>query len=223
MAAVQAEAGRAGFRIENKECRKIKEKKKMKNFGKAWVVLIVILVVLLLVGLAVFSWYISGYNKAVNLEKATERAWADIDAALQRRLDLVPNLVNTVKGYATHEKELFENIAKSREKYFQAGSRAGQIQASNELSGFLSRLLMLQENYPELKASQNFLALQDQLEGTENRINVARTRYNQAAEQLNAYTKQFFGSFFCRRAGVKPVEYFEATERAKTEVPEVKF
>jgi len=195
----------------------------MKNFGKAWVVLIVILVVLLLVGLAVFSWYISGYNRAINLEKATERAWADIDATLQRRLDLVPNLVNTVKGYATHEKELFENIAKSREKYFQADNRAGQIQASNELSGFLSRLLMLQENYPELKASENFRDLQVALEGTENRINVARTRYNQAAEQLNAYTKQFFGSFFCRRAGVKPVEYFEATERAKTEVPEVKF
>ena len=195
----------------------------MKNFGKAWVVLIVILVVLLLVGLAVFSWYINGYNRAVNLEKATERAWADIDAALQRRLDLVPNLVSTVKGYATHEKELFENIAKSREKYFQADNRAGQIEASNELSGFLSRLLMLQENYPELKANQNFLALQDQLEGTENRINVARTRYNQAAEALNAYAKQFFGSFFCRRAGVKPVEYFEATQQAKTEVPEVNF
>jgi LemA protein len=195
----------------------------MKNFGKAWVVLIVILAVLLLVGLGIFSWYIKGYNRAVNLEKATERAWADIDATLQRRLDLVPNLVNTVKGYATHEKELFENIAKSREKYFQADSRAGQIQASNELSGFLSRLLMLQENYPELKASENFRDLQVALEGTENRINVARTRYNQAAEQLNAYTKQFFGSFFCRRAGVKPVEYFEATERAKTEVPEVKF
>jgi LemA protein len=195
----------------------------MKNFGKAWVVLIVILAVLLLVGLGIFSWYIKGYNRAVNLEKATERAWADIDATLQRRLDLVPNLVNTVKGYATHEKELFENIAKSREKYFQADSRAGQIQASNELSGFLSRLLMLQENYPELKASENFRDLQVALEGTENRINVARTRYNQAAEQLNAYAKQFFGSFFCRRAGVEPVEYFEATERAKTEVPEVKF
>lgn len=195
----------------------------MRYFGKVWIVLIVILVVLLLVGVGIFSWYINGYNRAVNLEKATERAWADIDAALQRRLDLVPNLVSTVKGYATHEKELFENIAKSREKYFQADNRARQIEASNELSGFLSRLLMLQENYPELKANQNFLALQDQLEGTENRINVARTRYNQAAEALNAYAKQFFGSFFCRRAGVKPVEYFEATERAKTEVPEVKF
>ncbi len=195
----------------------------MKNFGKAWVILIVVLSVLLLVGVGIFSWYISGYNKAVNLEQATEKAWANIDAALQRRLDLIPNLVNTVKGYATHEKELFENIAQARTKYFNAGDREGKIEASNELSGFLSRLLMLQENYPDLKANQNFLDLQTSLEGTENRINVARTRYNEAAEALNAYAKQFFGSFFCKRAGIKPAEYFEATEQAKTEVPQVQF
>jgi LemA protein len=194
----------------------------MKDFGKAWVGLIVI-VVIVLIGLGIFGWYISGYNKAVNREQATENAWANIDAALQRRLDLVPNLVETVKGYASHEKELFENIAKSREKYFQADSRAGKIEASNELSGFLSRLLMLQENYPQLRASDNFRDLQVALEGTENRIAVARTRYNEAAKLLNSYSREFFGSFFCKRAGVKPVEYFEATEQAKTEVPEVKF
>ena len=195
----------------------------MRNFGKTWVVLVAILIVILLVALGVFRWYISGYNKAVNLEQGAEKGWADIDAALQRRLDLVPNLVNTVKGYAEHEKELFENIAKSREKYFQAGNRAGKIEASNELSGFLSRLLMLQENYPQLKASENFRDLQAQLEGTENRIAVARTRYNEAAKLLNSYTRQFFGSFFCKRAGVEKVEYFEATEQAKSEVPKVEF
>lgn len=195
----------------------------MKNHGQTWVLLVAILTVLLISGAVLMPWYINGYNRAVKLQQATEKTWADIDAALQRRLDLVPNLVATVQGYAKHEKELFESIAKSREKYFQAGSREGQIEASNELSGFLSRLLMLQEKYPELKASQNFLALQDQLEGTENRIAVARTRYNEAAEVLNAYTKQFFGSFFCRRAGVKPVEYFKATEQAKKEVPKVEF
>ncbi len=196
----------------------------MRNFGKTWVVLIAILIVILLVALGVFRWYVSGYNNAVNLEQGAEKGWADIDAALQRRLDLVPNLVSTVKGYAEHEKELFENIAKSREKYFQAGdNRAGKIEASNELSGFLSRLLMLQENYPELKASENFRDLQSQLEGTENRINVARTRYNEAAKLLNSYTRQFFGSFFCKRAGVEKVDYFEATEQAKSEVPKVEF
>jgi LemA protein len=195
----------------------------MRNFGKIWIVLIAVLIVVLLIGLGVFRWYISGYNKAVNLEQGAEKAWADIDAALQRRLDLVPNLVNTVKGYAEHEKELFENIAKSREKYFQAGNRAEKIEASNQLTGFLNRLLMLQENYPQLKASENFRDLQSQLEGTENRIAVARIRYNEAAKELNAYTKQFFGSFFCKRAGVEKVDYFEATEQAKTEVPKVEF
>jgi len=195
----------------------------MRNFGKTWVVLIAILIVILLIAMGVFRWYISGYNKAVNLEQGAEKGWADIDAALQRRLDLVPNLVNTVKGYAEHEKELFENIAKSREKYFQSGNRAGKIEASNELTGFLSRLLMLQENYPQLKASENFRDLQTQLEGTENRIAVARTRYNEAAKLLNSYTRQFFGSFFCQRAGVEKVDYFEATEQAKSEVPKVEF
>jgi LemA protein len=192
----------------------------MRTFGKAWIaILIVVLGLLLLVGL----FYLRGYNKAVNLEQGAEKAWADIDAALQRRLDLVPNLVNTVKGYAEHEKELFENIAKSREKYFQADSRAGKIEASNQLTGFLSRLLMLQERYPDLKANQNFLDLQVALEGTENRINVARTRYNEAARLLNSYTKQLIGSYFCKKAGVEPVEYFKATEQAKTEVPTVEF
>ncbi len=198
-------------------------KKKMKNLGKAWVLLIVAVIAVLLVGLMVFGWYVSGYNKAVNLEQGAEKAWADIDAALQRRLDLVPNLVSTVKGYAEHEKELFESIARSREKYFQGGNRADKIEASNELTGFLSRLLMLQERYPELKASENFRDLQVALEGTENRINVARTRYNEAARQLNAYARQLFGSFFCKRAGVGPVDYFEATEQAKTQVPKVEF
>jgi len=196
----------------------------MRNFGKTWVVLVAILIVIFLIAIGVFRWYMNGYDKAVNLKEGAEKAWADIDSALQRRLDLIPNLVSTVKGYAEHEKELFENIAKSREKYFQAGdNRAGKIEASNQLSGFLSRLLMLQERYPDLKANQNFLDLQSQLEGTENRINVARTRYNEAARLLNSYTKQFFGSFFCKKAGVEPVEYFEATEQAKTEVPKVEF
>lgn len=195
----------------------------MRKLGKIWIVLVVLLVVLLLIGLGVFRWYVSGYNRAVNLEQGAEKAWADIDAALQRRLDLVPNLVNTVKGYAEHEKEIFENIAKSREQYFQAGNRAGKIEASNQLTGFLSRLLMLQERYPDLKANQNFRDLQVALEGTENRINVARTRYNQAAESLNSYTRQLFGSFFCKKANVEAVEYFEATEQAKTEVPKVEF
>lgn len=191
----------------------------MRNSGKAWVILVVIL----FVALIAFGWYISGYNKAVGLDEAAQKAWSNVDAVLQRRLDLIPNLVETVKGYASHEKELFESLAGSREKYFQSDTRADKIKASNELSGLLSRLLVLREAYPELKANQNFLALQDQLEGTENRIAVARTRYNDAAKQLNSYTREFFGSFFCKKAGVEKTEYFEATPEAKKEPPKVKF
>ena len=191
----------------------------IRESGKAWIVLVVIIGVIVVAGI----WYIGGYNKAVRRDEAAKTAWSNVDTALQRRLDLIPNLVNTVKGYATHEKELFENLAKSREKYFQADTRAGKIEASNELSGFLSRLMMLREAYPDLKANQNFLALQDSLEGTENRINVARTRYNEAAKVLNSYTREFFGSFFCGRAGVTRTEYFEAAEQAKTGPPQVTF
>ncbi len=178
-------------------------------------------VVLLIV--AGFMWYISGYNKAVRLNEATEKAWSDVDAQLQRRLELIPNLVETVRGYATHESDLFKSIAASREQYFQASNRAGKIEASNQLSGFLSRLLVLQERYPQLKANENFRDLQVALEGTENRIAVARTRYNGAAEALNGFAKSYFGRMFADKAGVEPKEYFQATEQAKTEVPQVNF
>ena len=170
-----------------------------------------------------FMWYLGGYKKAVRLDEAAKTAWADIDTQLQRRLDLIPNLVETVKGYAAQEKELFENIAKSREKYFQAKGVAGKVEASNQLGGFLSRLLVLQERYPDLKSNQNFLALQDQLEGTENRISVSRTRYNEAVRILNTYAREPFGSYFCKKAGVEPREPFEASEQAQTEVPSVDF
>jgi LemA protein len=195
----------------------------MRNSGKIWIVLVVILTVAILFGVGIFKWYISGYNRAVGYDEGAQTAWSNVDTTLQRRMDLIPNLIETVKGYASHEKELFENLAGSREKYFQAGTRGEKIQASNELSGMLSKLLVLREAYPELKANQNFLKLQDQLEGTENRINVARTRYNEAAKQLNSYTREFFGSYFCGKADVEKTEYFEASEKAKTEVPKVEF
>lgn len=179
------------------------------------------LAVLLLLGLVALGWCVSGYNKAVGLDEGAKTAWANLDSTLQRRLDLVPNLVSIVKGYAAHEKELFENIAKSREKYLQANTIGSKVEASNELDGFLSRLLMLKEAYPDLKANQNFLVLQEQLEGTENRINVARIRYNETAKRVNTYWREFFGTFFCRWADVERVEYFEAIAKAKTEIPKV--
>jgi len=185
----------------------------------ALLVLVGGVVLLVLVGLV---WYVRGYNKAIRLDEAANAAWANVDSALQRRMDLIPNLVETVKGYAAHEKELFENIAQARTKYFQADRPEGKIEAYNTMAGFLSRLLMLQERYPELKANQNFLALQDSLEGSENRINVERIRYNEAVKALNTYARSFFGSFFCRRAGVEPREPFEAAPAAR-EAPTVDF
>ena len=165
----------------------------------------------------------AGTIASIRLDQAANEAWANVDAQLQRRLDLIPNLVATVQGYATHEKEIFENIAQARTKYFQADNVAGKIQASNELTGLLSRLLVLQEQYPQLKANQNFLSLQDQLEGTENRIAVARTRYNEAVDEMNTYIKGFPGSIFAKRAGVQPRLLFETTEAARAGPPKVDF
>ena len=194
----------------------------MRNTGKVWVVLVAILGGVLLVGFIGFRWYMGSYNRSVAYDEAAKKSWSDVDAQLQRRLDLIPNLVQTVKGYAEHEKGLFENIAQSREKYFQ-GNQAQKMEASNQLSGFLSRLMVLQEAYPDLKANQNFRDLQGQLEGTENRISVARTRYNEAVGSLNTYRRTFFGSYFCERAQVEARDYFEASEQARTEVPAVQF
>ena len=177
----------------------------------------------LLLGLGLFSWYKSGYDKAVRLNAAADAAWADVESTLQRRFDLIPNLVETVKGYATHEQELFEHIADARTKYFSAGTTEGKVEAANQLQGMLARLLVLQEQYPQLKANENFRDLAVQIEGTENRIAVARTRYNDAARELNEYTKSLFGSFFAKKANIQPRSYFQATEQAKTEVPKVDF
>lgn len=193
----------------------------MRQSGKTIWIVLGVLVLMVVLG---FGWYKSGYDKAIRYEQAAKKTWSDVDAVLQRRFDLIPNLVSTVKGYAAHETELFQSLAQSREKYFQPGSGpAEKIQASNQLSGLLSRLLVLKETYPDLKANQNFLALQDQLEGSENRISVARTRYNSAVEMLNGYERALIGSFFCDRAGVEPAEYFNATELAKGDAPKVEF
>jgi len=186
-------------------------------------VMLGILGIVILLGALTAGVYIRGYNRAIRLDTAAQEAWANVDVQLQRRLDLVPNLVETVKGYAGQEKEIFENIAQARTKYFQADTVSQKIDASNQLSGLLSRLLVLRETYPELKSNQNFLALQDQLEGTENRISVARTRYNEAARAQNTYAREVFGSWIARKAGVESRPLFETTEQARAEPPKVDF
>ena len=180
----------------------------------------IILVIVLL-----FGSFIGSYNKLQVMDETVTSSWAQVENQLQRRNDLIPNLVNTVKGYAGHEKEIFTNIAESRSKL--AGAvKAGNIgdvnKANAEFSGALSRLLAIAENYPDLKANQNFIALQDELAGTENRIAVARKDYNETVKSLNAKIRTFPTVIIANMAGIKAREYFEVEEAAK-QAPDVKF
>ena len=183
---------------------------------------LIIVAILVLLVAGVVSWVIGGYNKANSFDEAVKGQWAQVENQLKRRYDLIPNLVETVKGYAKHEKELFENIAQARTKYFQQKSIKGQIEASKGMERALSRLLLLREQYPELKDNENFLKLQDSLEGTENRIAVERKRYNDSVKAINTYVRTFFGRFFAGLAGVEKSEYYELPQ-GEAEVPKVKF
>jgi LemA protein len=178
-----------------------------------------ILLLLIFVG---FRWYIGGYNRVVAMDENVKGSWAEVENQLKRRYDLIPNLIETVKGYASHEKELFQYIADARTKYFNAKNIKDKITSSNQLEGALSRLLLLREQYPQLKANESFLKLQDSLEGTENRIAVARKRYNDAVQLLNTFIRTFFGRFFAGFAGVTDAEYFEVPETEQA-VPQVRF
>jgi len=165
---------------------------------------------------------ITGYNHVITLEENVKAHWSQVENQLKRRYDLIPNLVQTVKGYAKHEKEIFENIAQARTRYFQSDSVKSRIENANRLESALSRLLLLQERYPELKANESFLKLQDSLEGTENRIAVERKRYNDAVQALNTYIRTFFGRFYAMLAGVSPAQYYKLPE-GQAEAPKVKF
>lgn len=181
--------------------------------------------VLIIIGIIVVIGFISvigGYNRVVAMDENVTGMWAQVENQLKRRYDLIPNLVETVKGYAAHEKELFENIAEARTKYFQAKDVGGKIESANQLEGVLSRLLMLQERYPDLKANESFLKLQDSLEGTENRIAVERKRYNEAVQKLNTYIRTFMGRFYAAFARVEKAEYYEVPD-VQQEVPKVSF
>ncbi len=193
----------------------------MQNHGKTWIVVLIGIVVVLVIG---FGWYIGGYNRAVALDENVKSSWAQVENQLQRRNDLIPNLVNTVKGFAEQEKEIFTEVTRLRSQWGQAASVSDKIEQANAMTGALSRLLLVAESYPQLKSNENFLALQSQLEGTENRIAVERMRYNQAAQVFNQFRRSFFGRFFAGVIGVtEPAAYLEATEEAKTSVPEVQF
>ena len=160
------------------------------------------------------------------MDENVKAAWAQVENQLQRRNDLIPNLVNTVKGYAKHEKEIFTYVADARGKL--AGAIKGnksikeKIQAAGAMNTALSRLLMIVERYPDLKANENFARLMDELSGTENRIAVERMRYNRGVQEFNAHIRMIPGSFFAGLKGLSKAEYFKVEEKAK-EVPVVKF
>lgn len=181
------------------------------------IVAVIVVVLLLVAGMA-----ISGYNGLVGMNENVEGKWAQVENQLQRRADLVPNLVNTVKGYAAHEQAAIQSVADARAKLAGAQSPAAKAEADGELRGALSRLLMVAENYPNLKADQNFRTLQDELAGTENRLAVARQDYNNSVQIFNTKVKTFPTSIYAGMLSFGQREYFK-TEEGKQAVPEVKF
>jgi len=178
---------------------------------------------LVVVVLLVFGSYISARNQMVTKDEAVKAAWSQVDIVLQRRADLVPNLVATVKGFAKHEETVFGDIANARAGLLNARDPQAKIAANGQLDSAFGRLLALSENYPELKSNQNFLALQDQLEGSENRIAVERKRYNDTLQDYNTFIRQFPNSIWASIGGFKQNDaYFKASEGSR-EAPKVNF
>ena len=177
---------------------------------------------LLVIVILLYSFVKGTYNKFVSMDEAVKSAWGQVENQLQRRADLIPNLVETVKGYAKQEREVFIEVTNARAKVGGAGTIPEKIQANNELTSALSRLLVVVENYPERKSNQNFMKLQDELAGTENRISVERRRYNEAVQKYNVAVRSFPANLLAGILGFKPGVFFEAPEAAKT-APQVKF
>lgn len=182
----------------------------------------IVLGVFLLIAVIFAGWMMGHYNQFVNMDEGIKNAWAQVDNQLQRRSDLIPNLVNTVKGYAAHEKEVFTNIADARAKLAGARSVGDKIDAANEMTSALSRLLVVVERYPELKANESFNSLMDELAGTENRLAVERKRYNDHVLGYNQMRRRFPSNIIAGIFGFVEAAYFKAPEAAK-EAPKVDF
>ncbi len=186
------------------------------------VILIIFLVpVVVLFGLG--GCTMQGYNKAIGLDESVKSAWAQVENQLQRRFDLFDNLVGTVKGQTEQEKAIFLGIAEARKAYFQPGaSLNSKVAAANQFEGALARLLVMQENYPQLRSSEAFLKLQDEVSGTENRLSVERKKFNDEVQVLNTFVRTFPNKFFASLAGVQEHPYFEPDAGAK-ERPHIDF
>jgi LemA protein len=187
--------------------------------GKA----LIVIGVLVLIVLIAFGQYVGVRNTLVAKNEAVKSAWSQVDIVLQRRADLIPNLVETVKGYAKQEQTVFGDIARARSALLSSGTPEQKIAANRQLDGALGRLLLIVENYPQLKSNENFMRLQDELAGTENRIAVERKRYNDTLQDFNTYVQQFPHNIFANWAGFKPNNaYFTASEGSR-EAPKVNF
>lgn len=189
---------------------------------KILIVLAVLAAILVIVAFSIFGWVKNTYNNLVTLDEGVKGSWAQVENVLQRRFDLIPNLVETVKGYAAHENDVLTQVTEARAKVGGASTPSARMQAEGELSGALSRLMVVVENYPDLKANQNFVMLQDQLEGTENRIAVERQRYNDMVRQYNTTIRRFPASLVAGFFKFESKDFFEAAEGAQT-APKVKF
>ncbi len=186
---------------------------------------LIALVVLVVVALALVGWVIGMYNSLVRLRNAMRNAWSQIDVQLKRRHDLIPNLVETAKGYMKHERETLENITRARNLAQQrsGGSVGEQANAENQLSQALSNFFVVVENYPDLKANQNFLQVQEELTSTENKIGFARQAYNDATMQYNNQTEMFPANIVAGAFNFEKAEFFEIEEATEREVPKVQF
>src|SRR5467141_2550273 len=184
---------------------------------------LIVIAILALIAFAAFGQYVSVRNTLVTKNEAVKASWSQVDIVLQRRADLIPNLVATVKGYAQQEQTVFGDIAKARSALLSAGTPSDKIAANQQLDGALGRLLLVVENYPQLKSNENFLRLQDELAGTENRIAVERKRYNDALQDYNTFVGLFPNNIFAGWAGFQRNNaYFTATEGSR-EAPKVNF
>ena len=183
---------------------------------------LIILAIILVFAFAIYSYVKGTYNSLVMLDEGVKAAWAQVENQLQRRYDLIPNYVETVKGFAKQEQEVFIKVTEARSKVGGATSVPDKIQANNELSSVLSRLLVVVERYPELKSDQNFLRLQDELAGTENRIAVERRRYNEMVKTYNIKVRTFPTNILAGIFGFEKASFFEVPEAAQ-EVPKVEF
>jgi LemA protein len=179
--------------------------------------------ILLIVLVFIVIWFISIYNRLVGMRNNVEASWQQIDVQLQKRYDLIPNLVETVKGYASHEKEVFQRVTEARANCINASGAQAQGEAENMLTGALKSLFAVAEAYPDLKANQNFLMLQQELSSIENKIAYSRQHYNDVVRAYNTLQQQFPANMVAGMAGSRPADYFEIEEAAAREVPKVSF